>query len=189
MPAPHEIVAFPLTIWVAPTGTAFPAVNAAPAGTFFQLGTAGAKNYDEAGTNVSHPQTVETFTGAASTAPRKAFRTQEGLVLGFTLVDTTPEQYAKVLDDAAVTTVGGAGGHKDFSLLRGVDVKQYAMLARGESSVDNALTLQLEWPTVYQSGDPAPAWSKGAPAGLGIEFTALEVVAGQFGFCRIQTLA
>lgn len=187
MPAPHEIVAFPLTVYVAPTGTAFPAINAAPAGAWFLLGTSGARNYDEAGVNVTESQTVETFTGASSTAPRKAFRTAEGLVLGFTLVDLTPEQYAKVLDDVAVTNVVGPPGHKAFAQLRGVDVKTYALLARGESSVDNALNMQFEWPTVFQSGDPAPAFSKGAPAGLAVEFTALEVVANAFGTVRTQT--
>ena len=104
MPAPHQITAFPLTIYVAPTGEAMPNVDEAPAGNWLKLGTAGAKDYAEEGVTVTHSQTIETFTGAESTAPRKAFRTEEGLVLAFTLSDLSPEQFATILDDASVTT-------------------------------------------------------------------------------------
>lgn len=191
MPAPHEIIASPLTLYLAAVGSTFPAIDAEPdARDWFKLGAEGDKNYDEEGVTATHSQTVETFTGAGGTAPRKAFRTEEGLVLGFTLVDLSTDQYAKVLDDAAVTTVAkgvGRAGEKSFSLLRGVSVQQFALLARGESTEDNALNLQYEWPTVFQSGEPAPVFTKGEPAGLAVEFTALEVVAGEFGDIRIQT--
>ena len=190
MPAPHQITAFPLTIYVAPTGEAMPDVDEAPAGDWLKLGTAGAKDYAEEGVTVTHSQTIETFTGAESTAPRKAFRTEEGLVLAFTLSDLSPEQFATILDDASVTTTAagsGIPGTKDFDLLRGVGVEQFALLARGQSTIDNALALQYEWPTVFQSGSPAPVFAKGSPAGLAVEFTALEVVAGEFGTLVVQS--
>jgi hypothetical protein len=190
MPAPHEIIASPLTLYVAEVGTAFPKIDAAPAGAWLKLGALGAKNYTDDGVTVTTSQTVETFIPAGSTAPRKAFRTEEGLAMGFTLVDLSPEQFAKVLDEAAITTVvaaAGKAGEKSFSMLRGLGVQQYALLARGESTVDNELASQYEWPTVYQSGDPSPVYTKGEPAGLDVEFTALEVEDGEFGDIRIQT--
>lgn len=180
-------------MFVAPTGTDFPEIDDAE-GSFdaawVKLGAEGSKNYEESGVTVTHSQTIETFTGAGSTAPRKAFRTEEGLVLGFTLVDLSAEQYAEILDDASVTTTAagvGEAGKKEFSLLRGLGVQQYALLGRGESTEDNELNLQYQWPTVYQSGEPAPAYAKGDPAALEVEFTALEVVAGEFGELHIQT--
>lgn len=190
MPAPHQITASPLTVYLAPTGETFPEVDAAPAGNWVKLGTEGAKDYNEEGVTVTLSETVETFTGAESTAPRKAFRTEEGLVLAFMLADLSPEQYALILDDATVTTTpAGASqpGEKEIDLLRGISVHQYALLAKGESTVDNALALQYEWPTVFQSGSPAPVHAKGAPAALAVEFTALEVTAGNFGNLKIQT--
>lgn len=190
MPAPHEIIASPLTLYVAIVGEAFPKIDDAPGEDWFKLGALGAKNYTDDGVTVTTSQTVETFIPAGSTAPRKAFRTEEGLAMGFTLVDLSPEHFAKVLDEAAITTVvAGAekAGEKSFSMLRGLGVQQYALLARGESTVDNELVAQYEWPTVYQSGDPSPVYTKGEPAGLDVEFTALEVEDGEFGDIRIQT--
>src|SRR4051812_15829673 len=98
MAAPYEIIVAPLTVYVAPVGTAFPAVNAAPGGSWFKLGTNGTKNYDEKGVTVTHSESLATFTPAGGTAARKAFRTQESLTIEFELVDLTIEQYAKVLN-------------------------------------------------------------------------------------------
>lgn len=192
MPSPHEIVAAPLTVYLAPTGTAFPAVDAAPAVAWKKLGTEGAHNYDEEGVSLTSSQTIESFTPAGSPRARKAWRTEEGLTVGFTLVDLSPEQYARVHDDATITTVAagaGTAGSKKFELARGVNVKTFALLARGESSVDNGLAMQLELATVYQSAEPEISFKKGEPAGLALEFTALEAVIGEFGRWNVQTAA
>jgi len=195
MPKPHEIIASPLTLFVAVVETAFPKIDdseEAFAEGWFKLGALGAKNYTDDGVTVTTSQTIETFTGAGGTAPRKAFRTEEGLAMPFTLVDLSPEQFAKVMDEAEITTVAaaeGVAGEKSFSLLRGTQVQQYALLARGESTVDNGLFKQYEWPTVFQSGDPSPVYTKGEPAGLDVEFTALEVEEDEFGDVRIGTAA
>lgn len=190
MPEPMEVIATPLTYYLAPTATAFPLVDAAPAAEWVKVGTEGDLNYDDGGTSVKHSQTIETFTPAGATAPRKAFRTEEGLVLGVTLVDLSPEQWAKILDEATlVTTAAAAGipGEKRFAGLRGPNVHNWALLARGQSTVDNTLNLQIEIPTVFQSADPSPVFTKGKPAALELEFTALEVTAGEFYEIAIQT--
>jgi hypothetical protein len=187
MDAPNEIIAAPLTVYVAPLATAFPAVNAAPAGAWFKLGTSGDKNYDEEGVTVTHEQTIETFTPAGGTAPRKAWRTEEGLLIEFTLVDLTPEQYAKVLNDATVTTDAGPPAIKRQDILLGLSVKALALLARGKSSVNNALTAQYEVPIVYQAAAPAPVYAKGAPTGLACQFVALEDATSGFGRLVNQT--
>lgn len=193
MPAPHELVGAPLTLWIAPTGTAYPTlqtVDGSIAGTWVKLGALGSKSYDDGGVEVLTPQTIETFTGAGGTAPRKAFRTEEGLALALTLADISPEQFALAMNNAAVTTVAAGAstaGQKHFSLLRGVNVAQHALLARGQSPVDNALVLQWEVPTCFQSGDVSPTFDKGKPAGLAVEFTALEVTENVFGTVRHQT--
>src|SRR3990167_8660628 len=110
MATPYEIVAAPLTVWVAPTGTAFPDVDTAPNGSWTKLGTSGDKNYADDGVTVTHEQTIETFTPAGSTAARKAWRTEEGLLVEFVLVDISADQYAKILNDATVTDTGAGAG-------------------------------------------------------------------------------
>jgi hypothetical protein len=190
MPAPHEVIAAPFTIYLAPVGTAFPTIAAAPGGSWFKLGTSGDKNYEDSGVTVSHPQSINKFRGAGSTVPRKVFRTEEDLTIGFTLVDLSPEQYAKVLSDTAITTVAGPPGHKSFQLARGLTVVTFALLARGMSTVDNALNAQYEVDAVHESGSPAPVFTKGSPAGLACQFDAVDHDGnGTVGLLRIQTTA
>lgn len=192
MPSPMEVIASPLTYYLAVTGTAFPAIDAAPAAAWVKLGKDGPLNYDDGGTSMKHSQSIETFTPAGSTIPRKAFRTEEGLVMSVTIVDLSVASWSKILDEAAVTTVpasSGVAGKKSFSGKRSVDVKNWALLARGQSTEDNTLNLQIEVPTVFQSADPSPVFTKGKPAALDLEFTALEVTPGQFFNIVIQTAA
>lgn len=191
MAAPYEIIGAPYTVWIAPVATAFPLIDAAPAGTWKKLGTSGDKNYDEDGVTVTHGQNIETFTPAGSTVPRKAFRTEEGVTVGLNLADLSPEQYALALNNAAVTTVAASGavaGEKSFSIYQGPNVATFAMLVRGPSSINDALNAQYELASVYQNGEPAPQFTKGAPALLELEFAVIDAAGdGNVGTLRIQS--
>jgi hypothetical protein len=184
-----EIIASPLTLYLAPAGTAFPDLDAEPAAGWILLGSEGDRNLDDDGVEVSSPQTIEQFRGQSTTV-QKAFRTEEDQILGFTLVDLSPEMQALAHDDATLTTVAaatGVAGEKKFSVKRGPVVETFALLARGDSTVENGLITQMEWPTVYQSADIARVYSKGEPAGLALEYTAMEMASGDFGNVRVQT--
>ena len=186
MSAPMEIVAAPLTLYVATVGTTFPSVTAAPGNSWTKLGTSGDQNYDESGVKVTHGQSISMFTPAGGTAPRKAFRTAESLMIEVTLVDLTPEQYAKIMNDASVTT----GTHdKSFDILQGLDVARFALLAKGVSAVDNSLSAQYEVPIAIVDGEPSPVYTKGTPAGLLVRFQALAHDTLGFGKLRHQTSA
>lgn len=187
MSAPYEVIVAPLTVWVAPVGTAFPVTNANPPGTWFKLGTNGTKNYDEKGVTVTHHETVNTFTPAGSTAPRKAFRVSEALTIEFELVDLTIEQYAKVLNDATVNVTVGPPATKDINLLQGLNVTTFALLARGNSPINDSLPSQYQVPVVFESAEPSVVYSKGAPAALDVQFTALEDLTLGFGKLLVQT--
>lgn len=190
MSQPYEIVMAPMTAWVSLVGTAFPTVDAAPAAGWFKLGTSGNLNYDAAGVTVTQNQTLVPYTPAGGTVPRKVVRSDEGFEVGFTLDDLTPEQYAKVFDDAAIIVTAqssGVAGNKAFELRRGTQVKTFALLARGLSSVDDSLNAQFEVAACYQAGNPAPVFSKGAAAGLAIMYTAIEKTPGVVATLRTQT--
>lgn len=187
---PYEIIGAPLTLWLAAVGTAFPDVDETPSGSWIKVGTSGDKNYTEDGVTVSHSQSVEVFRGAGTTGPRKAWRTEEDLTIGVSLADLSPAQYAQALNNAAVTTVAagsGTPGTKRFDLQQGLEVEAYALLARGLSSVDEALAAQYEVPVCYQSGSPEVSYTKGSAAVLELEFTAIEDASSGFGVLRIQT--
>lgn len=175
---PYEIIAAPFTVWFAPVGEAFPAIDAAPGGNWAMIGTSGDKDYNEEGVTVSHPQTTTKFRGLGSTGPRKAWRTEEDLMIRFQLHDISLEQYKHALNGNAVTaTAAGSGtaGFKKIGLHQGLDVTRLAVLVRGDASAYGAgYKGQYEAPICFQSGSPEPVFRKGEPAGLQLEFTALE---------------
>lgn len=176
MGKPYEIIAAPFAVYLAPVGEAFPAIDEAPAGNWELLGTS-TRHYNEEGVTVAHEQEIEVFRGLGSTGPVKAFRTSEGLMVRFTLHDMKLEEYAKALNGAAVaTTAAGSGtaGIKELNLYRGLDVALYAMLVRGPGPEGDGWPAQYQVPVCFQSGNPEPVFSKGEPAGLAIEMTALE---------------
>lgn len=195
MATPLEILAAPFTIWLAPVGEAFPNVDTAPAVNWAKLGTNGDINYDEDGVTVTHEQTIETWRGLGSTGPVKSWRTEEELLIAFTLVDISAAQYAKVLNDATVTaTAAGVGvpGTDEFGLTQGAEVAQFALLARGASPGQATGSAQYEVPKVFQNANPEPVYQKGEPAGLACEWVALEDIAAasrseRFGRLVIQT--
>jgi len=175
-----EIIAAPFTLWLAPVATAFPLLSAAPGAGWTKVGTSGDRNYSDDGVTVAHSQTLETARPAGATGAVKAWRTEEELVISLTLWDMTLEQYAAALNGNAVaTTAAGTGtiGTKTIGLSQGREVTAYALLARGPSAYDDGFLSQYQVPRCYQSGNPQPVFSTAGPAGLELEFTALEDLA------------
>lgn len=174
---PYEIIGAPFTLWVAPTGTAFPAINAAPAGDWTKIGTNGDRNYSEDGVTVAHSQSLDYARPAGATGPVKAFRTEEDLRISLTLWDITLEQYAYAMNGNTVTTTAagvGTAGKKKLGIYRGSQVREFALLLRGISAYDPDFNAQYEVPRAVDAGSPEVQFTKGVPAGLAIEFMAME---------------
>lgn len=174
---PYEIMMSGFDVYVAPVGEAFPDVDETPAGNWTLLGTNGKFNYSEDGVVITHGQTISAHRTLGSTGPVKAARTEEELMIAFTLEDVSMEQYAKVLNGVSVsTTAAGAGtpGYKDITLRQGLNVNTYAMLIKGPSPYGDSWHLQFQIPRVFQNGSPAPTFNKGDAAGLATEWIALE---------------
>ena len=177
MTAPFEIIAAPFIVYHAPVGEAFPAIEDTPVGNWSQIGSSGDLNYTEDGVIVVPSQTIETFTPVGSTAPVKAFRTQEGMAIRFTVADLTLEEWNLILNSNVVTDTaagGGNAGFRDVDLFMGASVTQFAILARGLfSPYGDNWNCQFQIPVMYQSGANEQTFRKGTPVGLGFEFTAL----------------
>lgn len=177
---PYEIVGAPLTLWLAPVGTAFPLVSATPSSPWLLVGTNGNRNYSGEGVTVAHQHTFQKVRPAGATGPVKAFLDEEELMFRLTLWDISMEQYQLALSSNVLTTTAagvGTPGTKRIGLSHGTNVKEYALLARGASPYNEAMTAQYEVPRCYQSGNPEPAYRKGVPAGLALEWTGLEDLA------------
>lgn len=174
---PYEIIAAPFTVWLAAVGTSYPAVDANPSASWTKAGSSGDKNISEDGVSVQHPQTLEFLRTLGSQAPVKAFRTEEDLIISFTLFDMRLEMYKYMLNgNAIVDTAAGSGtpGYRALPIRRGGDVTQYALLVRGLSAYDTGMNLDFRVPRVVHSGAPEIVSAKGEPMGLLFEFTAVE---------------
>lgn len=175
---PFEVVAGKLDLYLAPVGTTYPDIDATPAADWVKLGTNGSRNYSEDGVTIAHPQSVEFWRALGSTGPIKAMRGEEELRVSLTVHDLTLEAYAVALNHNTVGTTAptvSAGGYKKIGLSRGLDVTQKALLVRGACSAYGAnWNLQLEVPIVVQAAEPEVVVSKTEPAGLALEFAALE---------------
>jgi|SRR5690606_24641249 len=175
---PYEIIAAPFTLWVAPVGTAFPAVDDAPTDPWVKIGTSGNLNYDsDTGVVVSHPQSINKFRGLGDSGPRKVFRGEEDLIIRIALADVTPEQYAQAINGNAVTDTppgSGTAGTRKLGLSRGFTVNTVALLVRGDASPYGATgVMQYEVPIAAQVGNPEVVYRKDQAALLQLEWHAL----------------
>jgi hypothetical protein len=174
---PYEIIANPLTLWLAPSGEAFPAIDAAPAGNWAKIGTSGTRNYSEEGLVVSASVSFQKARPAGASGPVKAFIDEEDLMFRLTMWDMTLEQFAKALNDNTVTTTAagsGTAGFKKIGLSRGLNVTEFALLARGPSPYDETMNMQFEVPRCFNSASPEMTFRKGVPAGVLLQYEALE---------------
>lgn len=195
---PFEIIGAPLTIWLAPLGTAFPTISAAPGVGWTRLGSNGDRSYEQAGVTVRHAKSYDKVRTAGASGPIKAFLTEEDLMFSVTLLDLTLEQYAYALNGNTVTTVAPAAGQpgtKRIGLSEDVGVtREFALLARGLSPYNEVLPMQFEVPRCFQSGAPQPVFRKGGTgAALALQFEALENLAAttaqeRFGVIRAAHL-
>lgn len=191
MSDPYEIIATPLTLWLAPVGTAFALIDVAPASPWAKVGTNGTLSEDEAGVTVTHSQSLQEVHTGGSTGPVKVFRDKEGLKLEVTILDVSLEQYKASLNGNTITTTAaatGTAGFKKIGLSRGQNVTLYALLARGASPYADSMNAQYQVPRCYQSGDPVLVYKKGVPAGLKLEFAVLEDPTAASADVRLGTL-
>lgn len=172
----EEIIGAPLTLWLAPIGTAFPAFDddeSAFDAAWVKVGESGDKNYTDDGVAVNLAQTIETFTGAGGTLPRKAWRTEESCDITVNLADMRLEMLTFALNDNDVTEDATAGT-REIPLLRGVDVTEYALVARGLSAYNGDEVSQIQIPRCYQSAEPEITHNKGEAASAELTFAALD---------------
>ena len=174
MAAPLEIIAGPLTIWQAPTGEAFTAVDTTPAGNWTKVGASGENNYTEDGVVIAPSQTVELWRPLGESGAVKAFRTEEDLLVRVTVADLTLEQVALVFDKNTVAADAGPPAIKTLGLYGGAgEPTQVALLIRGASPYAASIDMQFETPVAVHIGSFEMTFAKSPPAGIVLEYTAL----------------
>lgn len=173
-----EIIAAPYTVWTAPVGTAFPAVDEAPAEAWTLLGSNGDRSYSGGGVTVAQARQYASSTPAAATGSSTSWIEGDGIRVRVELLDLTLEQYAVVLGQNAVAVTPaapGIAGVKTIGLaVRTGRAAEFAVLARGPSPYADGMAAQYELPRCTEVGNPQAVFRKGVPAGLAVELMALE---------------
>jgi hypothetical protein len=180
----QELIGAPLTLFLAPVGTPFPDFDdpevSFDAG-WVKVGLSGDKNYTDDGVTVDLAQTIETFTPAGGTLPRKAWRTMESVDITVNVADMRAEALSDALNGNDVTT---GVDFRSIPLLKGIDVTEYALLARGLSAYDGGAS-QIQVPRCYQSAEPSITFNKGEAASAELTFAALDPEGNQANFVWI----
>jgi hypothetical protein len=162
---PLEIIGAPYQVYVARVGTPFPDVDETPGldwqllGSFERLG--------EDGVTVALEQEINDVYGQL-TIPIKAFRTQEGMLISFPLMDMRMEALRYLLNGNPITTnpaSNGTPGRKGMGMYRGPNVEYFAWLIRGYSpeAAENYLNCQYEVYKGANTGNTDFTYTKGEP--------------------------
>lgn len=167
---PFDIIAGPADVWVAPAGEAFPDADAAVVGNWVSLGRT------EGGITLTHNESIELLRVDQASGPVKAIRSEESLVIEFSLAELDLETYAAILNGVAVTD---AGNNRWIPLRLGFDVQQRSLLVRGPTPYVAAPSesipgLQYELPLVVQTGSPTISFTRDDKSVLECEWNVLE---------------
>lgn len=170
-----ELVTAPLELYWAPSGTAFPLVNAAPTPTFTLIGTGGSLNYTEDGIGISSEVTTEDVNSLGDIDPRCIVVTGRDMRVSVTLMDHTLDQIRLAFNNNAVTQDPGPPSVSILSLDTGSDLTQIALLARGVGKSPEFVggNFQWEFDPVVEVAAKELAYVKGQPAAVNLEFRVL----------------
>jgi hypothetical protein len=186
---PYQILVGVGTLYIAPAGTAKPALTATPTGSWRSLGLT------KEGVKVTKTSKVETFTPDQRTGKVKARRTEEGMTIETQLMENTLENLADVIGQTVTDTAPGSGtiGTRTLKMYSGADVDEFALLFRGDSPY-GAYPGQSYVPRGYFDDDVEIEHVKDGEAVIPIKFEALEDLnasteADRFGIVEYQDAA
>lgn len=166
----YEILTGTGTLYIAPAGTAMPALTSAPSGSWVSLGET------DGGVKVTKTQNIETFSSDQRTGKVKAIRTEEGVTVETNLMQATLENLANVLNGVVTDTAPGSGtiGKRSLPLHAGADVDEFAILFRGDSPYSASYPGQYYIPRGYIDDDVEMEFVKDGKVLIPFKFEALE---------------
>jgi len=168
---PFQLMNGPFAVYIADPVELPPDIDDLPTGNWALFGTSGDKDITEEGITINLPQAISWFRGLGSTAPRKGFRTEEDVIVEFTLADASVENFARGLNDAVIDL---SGNHRKIQLLQGAEVAQFSLLIYGDGKSAYGDFNSFLWlPRCSHDGQMAPKIVKGEPVGLMYRWHAL----------------
>jgi hypothetical protein len=168
---PFDQLTGTLTVYIAPVGSTVPDVANTPESPWVEIGCTDGEQ------SLQHAGALEYFRDNCHQGPVKAVRPEEDVIVAFTLVGLTLENYAYILHAAenVATDTDADPDTKTMPLKRGFVPTEYAMLFRGEAlSPYGVYAGMYVIPRGVFDGEPQPTFAKDGRAGLEVEFHALE---------------
>lgn len=170
--APYAQIIGTAKIYIAPESTAPPAITAAtaPSSPWVYLGET------DGDQTIQHAGELTFFRTNERQAPSTAVRGEEDVMVGFTLVETTYENYAYIINSQdSLAATAGTPDVKRLALRRGRCPEVYALLIVGDADSPYG-----QWPAytyiprVVSAAEPTVTRSKVGRAALEAMFQALE---------------
>src|SRR3990172_1154145 len=167
---PFEQLTGILSVYIAPSIEAMPAVNASPAGNWVLLSNTDGEQ------KVTHGGELIFFRDNEHQGPMKAVRPEEDVMFSMTLVGLTQEHYARILHNISnVVAAGGPPATKTIKLKKGAIPSEYSLLLKGSAtSPYGAFPGQYYIPRAVIGGEPEATFTKEGRPGLAIVAHALE---------------
>lgn len=181
MAEPNEIIVGPAEVYVAPVGTTFPAVTAAPTGDWLLVGRAGSNNYTEDGVTIRNPKTTNPIRMLGSIFPRKFAITESQFEVEFNVADLSPA--------AMMLGYGGnpadvqmAGSQQRIEVPTSSVPLAFAVLVRveGQSPLKDGGNMQWELSNCIQGGNGEGTFTKQDAFAQGHLWQAFEDSDGNF---------
>ena len=174
-----EIINGTFDVYTAAIDTAYEDIATDTVVGWNKIGTNASRHYGEDGVTMTMNQEMQKHFFAGGTEVLKISRSQEELIISFTLFDLVSGEFVKALNLATSTTDtaagSGTGGHQSFNILRGLSVDGLALLIRGNNKSPDLITenVQIEIPHVIQAANLEIVYNKGDDAGLKFELQAV----------------
>lgn len=190
MTAPHTLMNGPFEVYIFPIAAdgvveAAPDVWDAPAGNWALLGASGNKDITEDGIMVRSEQTQTLFRGLGSIGRRKMFRTEQDVIVEFTLADASIENFARTLNSATVDLTTSL--RRRVQLEMSAEVAQFSLLLRGDGKSPYGAGWNTQWwvPRASHDGNFEAKYVKGEPVGILYHFAAL--IDDDYGFGYLES--
>lgn len=165
---PYEILTGVGTLYVAPVGTAEPALGTTPGAAWKDMG------YTQDGLTVKFGQKTEGITPDQETGQVKKVRTEESMSLDTSLLESTLENLGIFLGLPVTDTPPASGviGSRKIGFYRGALVTNYAILFRGVSAYGD-YPAQYFVPVGCFGGDVEAKYEKGKPPAWKVSLEAI----------------
>ena len=188
------MVSAPLDLYIADVGTGAPELSQPPPPPWMSLGRRGRTSIGEDGVSIDFTETIEAQRDLTTSTVTQLFRSDQDLLLKFSLMDLTVATFAELLGIQTPNVVAagtGTAGYIESSLLRpgmgdDFDVRLRSYLVRTDSPYGDDMNAQFWIPRAYTSLSGSLVFEKGHAVELECEVLSVRDTTYGYGLYQAQ---